>query len=319
MQFLMKCSECHYQELFFFGKFAKRGRKRVIGPKRGRNAKEGDKSKRERVSLQKRESNDRSKMSESPPSPKRVKLESLDLSDMSREELVSKLKEQDRYIRHLEEKSRSKRSEEEYKELEAKLKQHHRDAARRENTLVHRLTTKEQELQDYINQIQEFKQSQTQNTAQLKSMLLDPAVNLVFQRMTKEMEDSQEKLRQTQNELSAWKFTPDSQTGKRLMAKCRMLIQENEELGKVITSGRTAKLEGDIATQKELINEMKTNQSELDEFLGDLDEDVEGMQSMIYVLQQQLKEAKDQVTQLQEEMAHMKNTTPSNDQQRGGN
>lgn len=29
---------------------------------------------------------------------------------------------------------------------------------------------------------------------------------------------------------------------------------------------------------------------ELDEFLGDLEEDVEGMQSMIYALQQQLKE-----------------------------
>jgi len=40
-------------------------------------------------------------------------------------------------------------------------------------------------------------------------MLLDPAVNIVFQKMTKEMEDSQEKLKEKQNELSAWKFTPD--------------------------------------------------------------------------------------------------------------
>lgn len=54
-----------------------------------------------------------------------------------------------------------------------------------------------------------MKQAQTQNSAQLRSMLLDPAVNLVFQRMSKEMEESQEKLKQTQNELSAWKFTPD--------------------------------------------------------------------------------------------------------------
>lgn len=52
-----------------------------------------------------------------------------------------------------------------------------------------------------------------------------------------------------------------SQTGKRLMAKCRMLLQENEELGKVITSGRTAKLEGEIAAQKQLVQEMKGNQS----------------------------------------------------------
>ncbi len=44
------------------------------------------------------------------------------------------------------------------------------------------------------------------------------------------------------------------------MAKCRMLLQENEELGKMIASGRTAKLEGEIALQKTLVQEMKKNQ-----------------------------------------------------------
>lgn len=59
------------------------------------------------------------------------------------------------------------------------------------------------------NQISEIKQAQTQGTTQLRSTLLDPAINIVFQRMGKEMDDAQEKLKQTQNELSAWKFTPD--------------------------------------------------------------------------------------------------------------
>lgn len=45
------------------------------------------------------------------------------------------------------------------------------------------------------------------------------------------------------------------------MARCQMLLQENEELGKTISSGRTAKLEGDIALQKTLVTEMKNNQS----------------------------------------------------------
>lgn len=36
------------------------------------------------------------------------------------------------------------------RELEEKLHKQQKDAARRENTLVHRLTTKEQELQDYL-------------------------------------------------------------------------------------------------------------------------------------------------------------------------
>lgn len=36
------------------------------------------------------------------------------------------------------------------RELEEKLHKQQKEAARRENTLVHRLTTKEQELQDYL-------------------------------------------------------------------------------------------------------------------------------------------------------------------------
>ena len=44
------------------------------------------------------------------------------------------------------------------------------------------------------------------------------------------------------------------------MAKCRMLLTENEELGKVISSGRTAKLEGEIALEKTLVQEMKKSQ-----------------------------------------------------------
>ena len=50
---------------------------------------------------------------------------------------------------------------------------------------------------------------------------------------------------------------------------------------------------------------------ELDEFLGEVEEDVEGMQSMIYVLQQQLKDSKDQISQLQDENSRLKQN-PSN-------
>ncbi|KAL5010215.1 hypothetical protein ScPMuIL_012520 [Solemya velum] len=90
------------------------------------------------------------------------------------------------------------------------------------------------------------------------------------------------------------------------MVKCRLLLQENEDLGKVIASGRTAKLEGEIALQKQVVQDMKKNQTELDEFLADLEEEVEGMQSMIYILQQQLIETKEQVTKLQQENDHLR-------------
>jgi hypothetical protein len=243
---------------------------------------------------------------EGPPPSKRVKTNRDEIEKLSRDELLVRLAEQEDYIEALISKhgSGSGSASEELaglRESEEKLKSQQIEATRRENVLVLRLTTKEQEMADFVNQIQELKQAQNPSTAQLRSMLLDPAINLMFQRMKKEMDICKEKLEQAQNDLAAWKFTPDSQTGKRLMAKCRMLLQENEELGKVISSGRTAKLEGEIALEKTLVSEMKISQAEMDEFLVELDEDVEGMQSTIYFLQKQLKDSKDQIAQLQKD------------------
>ena len=59
------------------------------------------------------------------------------------------------------------------------------------------------------NQIQGLKQAQTPSMTQLRAMLLDPAVNLLFQRMKQEVDTCKERLEQAQNDLAAWKFTPD--------------------------------------------------------------------------------------------------------------
>lgn len=147
----------------------------------------------------------------------------------------------------------------------------------------------------------ELKSVQAPTSSSLRSTLLDPAVNSLLQQLRTELQTTKLRLEDTQNELSAWKFTPDSNTGKRLMAKCRLLYQENEELGKITSSGRIAMLEGDLALQKSLSEEVRQSQLELDSFLADLDEDVEGMQSTILFLQQELRKAKEQAGALQKE------------------
>ena len=208
----------------------------------------------------------------------------LDNPEASAEELTKMWTEQDKYIDL----------------LEARLREKGRtDTSRREQLLVMRLTAKEQELQEMAAQIAELKAAQAPTNAQLRQTLLDPAVNLVIQRLTKECDKLKKEAEEAQNELAAWKFTPDSATGKRLMAKCRQLYQENEDLGKMIASGRLAKLEGELALQKNLSEEMKKSQLEMDEFMAELDEDVEGMQSTIYYLQQQLREAKETIAKLE--------------------
>ena len=44
------------------------------------------------------------------------------------------------------------------------------------------------------------------------------------------------------------------------MAKCRMLIQENQELGKQLSQGRLAQLEAELALQKKYSDELKGSQ-----------------------------------------------------------
>ncbi|XP_011189826.2 pre-mRNA-splicing regulator female-lethal(2)D [Zeugodacus cucurbitae] len=189
---------------------------------------------------------------------------------------------------------------------QTRLSQQCVDAQRREKILMRRLANKEQEFQDYVSQIAEYKAAQAPTASALRAALLDPAVNLLFEKLKKELKATKAKLEETQNELSAWKFTPDSNTGKRLIAKCRLLYQENEELGKMTSNGRLAKLETELAMQKSFCEEVKKSQSEVDDFLPELDEDVEGMQSTILFLQQELKTTRDRIQTLEKENYQLK-------------
>jgi chromosome segregation ATPase len=178
------------------------------------------------------------------------------------------------------------------KETETRLQLRVQEAQRRENVLNMRLATKQQETQEIMSQMHDLKQSQSSESSQLHSLMVDPAVNVMFSSMKRQLKEYKEKLEQAQNDLTAWKFTPDSVTGKKMMAKCRSLIQENAELGKQISQGRVAQLEAEIALHKKCNQEIKAAQDELNEFVIQLDEEVDAMQSAILSLQQQTKDSK---------------------------
>ena len=120
-----------------------------------------------------------------------------------------------------------------------------------------------------------------------------------------------------------------SVTGKKLMAKCRSLMQENQELGKQISQGRVAQLEAEISLQRKFNEEIKASQDggccdnhlilhvsfdvsllyslppslppslslfplylhpiELSEFVFQLDEEIEAMQATLLHLEHQVK------------------------------
>lgn len=76
-------------------------------------------------------------------------------------------------------------------------------------------------------------------------------------------------------------------------------------------NGRIAKLENELTLHKTYCEEVKKSQSEIDEILQDLDEDVEGMQSTILILQRELKTYKEKIDKLQIENASLKSLVSS--------
>jgi len=179
---------------------------------------------------------------------------------------------------------------EQFKSNEGKLKHQLTDLRKRESALVLRLSTKEQEIHELQSQVSDLRQTlNTTGLLQARQTLLDPAVNQQFQKMKEELEEAEKKLKHSKEELEAVQFTPQSTTGKKLLSKCRLLQEENEEFGHQLSEERIHKLENDLALQKEIAEELKKSLQESTEFVVQLDEDVDAMHKEIFSLKQQLK------------------------------
>merc|ERR1712131_186613 len=214
----------------------------------------------------------------------RPRLTERDFDSMSRAELWQAYQKLESYLHDVD-------------ETEERMNKQLAEAAKRENVLVLRLSAREQELQDVAAVAVKYRQQQASG-ATLRKTMLDPAINHLFLKMKTELKDTKEKLESAQSELNAWKFTPDSQTGKKLMARVRTLIQENQELGKQLSSGTVAMLESKLQLQEKKNAELTSAQADTDAFVLQLDEEVEGMQAKIMSLEAQLNKPNQQIKEL---------------------
>jgi len=127
-----------------------------------------------------------------------------------------------------------------------------------------------------------------QDLEQLKISFIDPAINIYTQKLKEELKQTQEKLKQALETKEVEEFNKDSIYAKRLIAKCRALQEENEDLGNSLSEGRIQKLEVELALQKQYSSELKKSLDESNSFVLQLDEESEYLQQTILQLQQQV-------------------------------
>lgn len=222
-------------------------------------------------------------MSSSAPVVRRVWLSRDHIAELDKEQLVAKWYEQEAYINQLE--FTAEDLSRQLDILQHDLKTNEARFEKRLQDTCMKLSLRERKMTQLQDKLVEIKK-QKRIVHPLECSLVDPAVNLMFEKMRIEVEASRAKVEEMQNEISAWRFTPDSAIGERLMAKCRMLHNENEDLGRRMSGGWTAQLNGNLALQKKFSEEMKNSQMELDDFLSEIEGDMEGIQDTIYHLQQ---------------------------------
>ncbi|KAL2492562.1 FKBP12-interacting protein of 37 kDa [Abeliophyllum distichum] len=90
--------------------------------------------------------------------------------------------------------------------------------------------------------------------------------------------------------------------GKMLMAKCRTLQEENDEIGNQANEGKMHELSMKLALQKSQNAELKIQFEGLCKQVEGLTNDAERSNEMVVILQEKLEEKEDEIRRLKQEL-----------------
>lgn len=185
---------------------------------------------------------------------------------------------------------------------EGQLKDQIFNAKRREGAMLVKLSNKEQQIVQLKTMVHDLKLMMKPPAVQARRLLLDPAIHAEFTRMKKELEGAEKKIKELQDDLGAVQFTPHSKNGKMLMAKCRTLQEENEEIGREASEGKIHELGTKLAMQKSLNSELKRGYQELYEYVEEVSEEADRSHELVNILQRQLERKEQVLLELQRQL-----------------
>ncbi|CAH8863307.1 unnamed protein product [Trichobilharzia szidati] len=130
----------------------------------------------------------------------------------------------------------------------------------------------------------------------------EPSVNLVYKKLRETTIEAQNRYRQSNDDMLAWRFSPESSIGKSLMSRIRHLLNANEELGRVNQADRVSKLESEAELQATCIKEFIKANEDIESVVDEAYTDLEGLQNTLLILHQQINQTESIVEALQNEL-----------------
>ncbi|MED6113802.1 FKBP12-interacting protein of 37 kDa [Stylosanthes scabra] len=194
------------------------------------------------------------------------------------------------------------------KSSEESLKEQLEKAKKKEGAFFVTFAKREQEIAELKSAVRDLKAQLKPATMQARRLLLDPAVHEEFTRLKNLVEEKDKKVKELQDNIAAINFTPQSKMGKMLMAKCKTLQEENEEIGNQATDGKIQELSMKLSLMKYRFAELRSEfevlnlTTGLQTHMGGLTNDVDRSNDMVLMLQEKLEEKDEEIKRLKNEL-----------------
>ncbi|XP_076903978.1 FKBP12-interacting protein of 37 kDa-like [Bidens hawaiensis] len=188
------------------------------------------------------------------------------------------------------------------KSSEGTLREQLEKAKKKEAAFIVTIAKREQEIADLKSAVRDLRSQLKPPSMQARRLLLDPAIHEEFTRLKNLVEEKDKKIKEVQSNIDAVSFTPQSKMGKMLMAKCRTLQEENEEIGNQAREGKIHELSMKLALQKSQNLELKNHFEGLSKHMEGLTNEAEKSNEMTLVLEEKLENKDVEIQRLKQDL-----------------
>ncbi|XP_058227416.1 FKBP12-interacting protein of 37 kDa [Rhododendron vialii] len=188
------------------------------------------------------------------------------------------------------------------KSSEESLREQLEKAKKKEAAFIVTFAKREQEIAELKSAVRDLRAQLKPPSMQARRLLLDPAIHEEFTRLKSLVEEKDKKIKDLQDNDAAVNFTPQSKMGKMLMAKCRTLQEENEEIGNQANEGKIHELGMKLALQKSQNAELRSQFEGLYKLMEGQTNDVEKSNEMVLILQDKIEEKDAEIGRLNHEL-----------------
>ncbi|KAL6524507.1 FKBP12-interacting protein of 37 kDa [Orobanche hederae] len=193
---------------------------------------------------------------------------------------------------------------------EESLREQLEKAKKKEAAFIVTFAKRDQEIAELKSALRDMRAQLKPPSMQARRLLLDPAIHEEFTRLKNLVEEKDKKIKELQDNSAAVHFTPQSKMGTMLMAKCRTLQEENEEIGSQANEGKAFGLKRQfhmhelamkLSLQKSQNAELRSQLEGICRHMDKLTGDVDRSNELVVILREKLEEKDDEIRRFKHE------------------